>query len=80
MEAIRLIFNSSIKVIIYIEYSYYLLSSKVKIYLKGLHITKGVGLKAIYEELKTLELVDPSTLRIPSRLPLILYLNIELGF
>ena len=80
MEAIRLIYNSFLKIVIYIEYGYYLLPSRVKIYLRGLHITKGVGLKTVYEELETLELVDPSTLRISLGLYLILYLNIELGF
>ena len=80
MEAIGLVYNTSIQVVICVEHGYCLSSARVRRHLQELHTTKGSALKAACEEVAGLELADLSTLKIPSGRPPIPYLTIDSGF
>ena len=80
MEAIGLVYNTSIQVVICVEHGYCLSSTRVRRHLQELHTTKGSALKAACEEVAGLELADLSTLEIPSGRPPIPYLTIDSGF
>ena len=80
MEAVGLVYNPSMQVIICIEHGYCLAQCRVKCHLQAIHATKGAALKAPCNEVAELALADLSTLDIPSGGPPIPYLTIEKGF
>lgn len=80
MEAIGLVYNSSIQEIICLKRSYCLACSRVRRYLQAIHATKGAALKAAYNKVAELALADLSTLEVPSGGPPIPYLTVEKRF
>lgn len=66
MEAIGLVYNSSLQVIICIEHGYCLSRSRVKRHLQVLHAAKGSALKVACDEVAGLELAELSKLDVPS--------------
>lgn len=68
MESTGLVYNCSIKAVIYIEHSYSLPDSTIKWYLRRLHGIKVSRWQAACKEIGALELVDVFKLEIPSGL------------
>lgn len=80
MEAVGLVYNHSMQVIICIEHGYCLAQGNIKRHLRVIHRTKGSTLKTACSKIADLLLADLSTLEVPFGSLPIPYLTVENGY